>query len=402
MIRRFAAPWVLTGAPGAESVIRDGGLALQGDRIVAVGPRAEIEDQFGSAERIDGVILPALVNAHLHVELSHLRGRVPGGSGLAAWVERLVAERKRAGSDGSEAMATAVEGLRAAGVAAVGEVTNTLSSLSALGWKGFTGTLFHEVYGWSEERIELARSQARAVRESAPTGPTGLAVVESPHAVYSTHPSLVRRLLQAGPASIHLAEDPGERRFCAEAAGPFAEIARQLGALDLRPMARSPVALVAPFLGPRTLVVHAVDLDDDDRALLARSGATAVLCPRSNLHIGGVLPDLPRLLEAGVSLAVGTDSLASSPSLSPLAELATLRRAWPELSPLRLLGLAWNGRCVGASNVGRLTPGRTPGVVAAPFDAAEPTDPAAWLLDAVGAEERPLVWIAQNRPEFAV
>jgi cytosine/adenosine deaminase-related metal-dependent hydrolase len=400
VIRRFAAPWVLTGAPGPEGVLRDGGLALQGDRIVAVGPRAKIEAQFGPAERIEGVILPALVNAHLHVELSHLRGRVPGGGGLAAWVERLVAERKRPGA-GDEAIAVAVDELRAAGVAAVGDVTNTLSSLGALGWKGFTGTLFHEVYGWSEERIEAARSQARAVREAAPTGPTGLAVVESPHAVYSTHPSLVRRLLQAGPASIHLAEDPGERRFCAEAEGPFAEIAWQLGATELRPMARSAVALVAPFLGPRSLVVHVVDLDDGDRALLARSGATAVLCPRSNLHIGGALPDLPKLLDAGVSLAVGTDSLASSPSLSPLAELAALRRAWPELSPLRLLALAWNGRCVGASNVGRLAPGRVPGVIAAPFDAASPEDPAAWLLDAVGAEERPLVWIAQNRPELS-
>jgi len=145
-------------------------------------------------------------------------------------------------------------------------------------------------------------------------------------------------------------------------------------------------------------VVHAVDLDDEDLALLARSGATVVLCPRSNLHIGGRLPELPRLLAAGIPLAVGSDSLASSPSLSPLEELAALRRGFPEVAPARLLSLAWNGAAVGAPSVGRLEPGRAPGVLAVSLDGARPADPCGWLLDR-GAEPRPLAWIAPARPE---
>jgi cytosine/adenosine deaminase-related metal-dependent hydrolase len=145
-------------------------------------------------------------------------------------------------------------------------------------------------------------------------------------------------------------------------------------------------------------VVHAVDLDAEDVEVLRRTGATAVLCPRSNQYISGLLPDLPRLLSAGVRLAVGTDSLASSPSLSPFGELAALARAFPEVAAERLLPLAWNGGCVGAPAVGRLGPGTAPGIVSLPLGGQRPDDPAAWLLAAAAAEPA-FQWIARHRPE---
>ncbi len=231
-----------------------------------------------------------------------------------------------------------------------------------------------------------------------PPGP-GLRVAPSPHAVYSTHLGAAAELLGDGPSSIHLAEVPEERRFVAEASGPFADLVLRLGLEPgaLRPFARSSVDAVAPWLGPETLVVHAVDLDDLDLAALARSGATVVLCPRSNLHVSGRLPDLPRLLAAGIPLAVGTDSLASSPSLSPLEELSVLHRAFPGVAPGRLLSLAWNGAAVGAPAVGRLATGTAPGVLAAPLGGDRPTDPLAWLL--ASEPPRSLRWLARHRPE---
>jgi cytosine/adenosine deaminase-related metal-dependent hydrolase len=140
-----------------------------------------------------------------------------------------------------------------------------------------------------------------------------------------------------------------------------------------------------------------VDVDDEDVALLRGSGATVVLCPRSNLFIGGKLPPLDRLLAAGIPLAVGTDSLASSPSLAPLAELAALRRAFPAVSAARLLPLAWNGAAVGAPHVGALAPGRAPGVLALPLAGARADDPFETLV-ALGAEERPFQWLARQGP----
>ncbi|HYQ80514.1 MAG TPA: amidohydrolase family protein [Anaeromyxobacteraceae bacterium] len=406
-VRVVAAPWVLLGAPPAGvpavppegAALRDGAVALQGGRVLAVGPRAEVEARHGPAEPWDAVLLPALANAHLHLELSHLAGRVPGGEGLAPWILRLVAERARAPAEpGDAAMARGVEALEAAGVAAVGEVSNTLASLAALGWAGFAGTVYHEVFGFSDERAEAALRAASEARATATTGPTSLGVALSPHALYSTNPRLLQRLLRQGPASIHLAEDPAERLFAARGEGPLCAIARQLGAgdADLGSRSRSAVAAVAPFLGPRSLAVHGVDLDDQDLADLRRSGATVVLCPRSNLHIGGRLPDLPRLLDAGIPLAVGTDSLASSPSLSPLEELAALRRAYRQIPAARLLPLAWNGAAVGAPALGRLAEGTAPGLLAAPLDGERPADPFAWLLDTAG---RRLAWVARHRLE---
>jgi cytosine/adenosine deaminase-related metal-dependent hydrolase len=399
------------------AAIRDGAVALEGDTVVAVGPRAEIEARFGPGERLDAVILPALVNAHLHLELSHLRGRVPGGEGLAAWIERSMAERAATRvEDATAAMEAAAQELRAAGVAAVGEITNSLASLQPLTRAGLCGTVFHEVLGFTRERFASYREAARAERGVRPA-PRGLRVVESPHAVYSTHREGLFALLHEGPGSIHLAEDPAEREFCRDGTGPFRQMLERVLAAqahresgDVRPRAeidalrvrgRSAVEVVWRELGPGHLAVHCVDLDAYDLEALATSRATVVLCPRSNRHISTQLPPLPELLEAFVPLAIGTDSLASSPSLAPLAELALLRREFPEVSAARLLPLAWNGPAVFAPHVGRLAPGQAPGVLAAPFEGAQPDDPFEFLLGPFAAAGRPFTWISPNALEAA-
>ncbi len=401
--RVYSAPWVLLGR-SAESenpgAIRDGAVALEGDRILAVGPRADVEERHGRAERLDGVILPALVNAHLHLELSHMAGSVAGGEGLAAWIELFILAR--AGMRDRHplpAMAMALEDLVRHGVAAVGDVSNTLDSLGPLAQAGLAGTVFHEVFGLTPRLMAEALEAARKIRARTPAPPPGLRIATSPHAIYSTpHPNVVELLL-AGPGSIHLAEDPAERAFVSTGTGPFRHLVTRMGgrARDLVPKGRSPVAVVAPHLAPHHLAVHCVDVDDDDVALLRRSGATVVLCPRSNGFIVGKLPPLDALLAAGVPLAIGTDSLASCPSLAPLAEVAVLRRAFGAIPAERIVELAWNGPAVGAPHVGRLAPGLAPGVVAALARGAPLDDP--WeLLVAFGAEERAFTWLARQRP----
>jgi aminodeoxyfutalosine deaminase len=407
-VRVVSAPWVLPGRPErpgpAAPAVPDGAVAIDDGVVIAVGPRETVERRHGRGERLDAVLLPALVNAHLHLELSHMRGRVPGGEGLAAWIGRFVAARSEVRAQGApEAMAEAAQALRAAGVAAVGDVSNTLASLEPLARAGLCGTVYHEVLGFPRDRFERYLQAARAERAVRPR-PPGLRVFESPHAVYSTNREALLALLRAGPCSIHLAEDPAEREFCRDGAGPFRRLLEGFGAADidaLRVAGRSAAAWAVRDggLGADRLAVHCVDLDGEDLALLAGCGATAVLCPRSNLAISGLRPPLPALLAAGVPLAVGTDSLASSPSLSPLAELALLRREFPDVPAARLLPLAWNGAAVGAPHVGRLVPGPAPGLLAAPLDGARPADPFQHLLDRFGAEERPLTWLAPNALE---
>jgi aminodeoxyfutalosine deaminase len=404
MTRLVSAPWVLTGAPAASfappPAIRDGAVALEGEVVVAVGPAAELAPRFGAPERIEAVLLPALVNAHLHLELSHLAGAVRGGAGLPAWIETFV--KTRLGADSiraGPAMARAAAQLGEAGVAAVGDVSNTLDSLAPLAAAGLSGTIFHEVFGAALERLAASRETARARRAAAPAdGP--LRVVESPHAVYSTAPGGLLELLSGPPASIHLAEDPAEREFVATGGGPFGALRSRMGGPPgQHGWARSAVALAAPLLGPGWLAVHLVDLDDADLVALRRCGATAVLCPRSNAHISRAVPPLERLLAAGVPLAIGTDSLASSPSLAPLAELAALAAAFPRVPASALLPLAWNGAAVGAPAVGRLAPGTAPGLLAAPLGGAAVEDPFRFLVTGTGPLGRRVEWLARYRPE---
>ncbi len=403
MIRVVAAPWVLTGT----EALRDGAVALDGDQVLAAGPAAAVEAHFGPARRQDAVLLPALVNAHLHLELSHLAGAVPGGEGLAAWIERFVRTRAAAGAGPLEAaqaevahgLAAGVAQLRAAGVAAVGDVSNTLGSLVPLAEMGIAGTVFHEVFGSTAERLAKAREAAAWVREALPPHP-GLRVVESPHAVYSTDRDGLLALLAGPPASLHCAEDPAEREFVVSGGGPFGALRQKWGSAPAPGgQARSAVALAAPHLRPGWLLVHCVDLDGEDLAALRASGAAVVLCPRSNRHISDARPPLPQLLEAGVPLAVGTDSLASAPSLAPLAELAALRREFPQVPARRLLPLAWNGAAVGAPGVGRLAVGTAPGLLAAPLSGTRPEDPFDFLLAAADPLGPALDWLAPHRPE---
>ena len=405
-MRVYSAPWVLPGRAPGPAVIADGAVALDGERVVAVGPRAAVERAHGKGEPLDAVILPALVNAHLHLELSHMAGRVAGGEGLAAWIQLLLSARAASAELDAEAapqaMIMAAEDLVRGGVAAVGDVSNTLGSVAPLAQAGLAGTVYHEVFGFTPARIGASRAAARAARAEV-TPPPGLRIVLTPHAIYSTQLATIEELLRAGPGSIHLAEDPDERALCEVGKGAFARMLQAMSgnARELRPKARSAVAAVAPFLAPHHLAVHCVDVDEDDVALLARTGATVVLCPRSNRYIVGRLAPLPALLAAGIPLAIGTDSLASSPSLAPLAELAVLRRAFPGVPARALRPPAWNGPAVAAPHVGALAPGTAPGVLAAPLGGARVADPFEHLVSTLGAEERPFRWLARQVPTEA-
>ena len=132
---------------------------------------------------------------------------------------------------------------------------------------------------------------------------------------------------------------------------------------------KSPVdylASLGAFDGPAPpLLVHMVCAGAEDRRIARQAGATVVLCPRSNLHIGGRLPDVPALLDDGVPLALGTDSLASTPDLSLWGEMATLARHFPSVPVARWLEAATRGgaQALGLPNHGTLAPGRRPGLL---------------------------------------
>ncbi len=202
-------------------------------------------------------------------------------------------------------------------------------------------------------------------------------------------------------ASIHVAEHPAERRYLEHGDGPIAgwyESRLKIPRESLVWPGKSPVDFAEELgaISPHVLCVHLTDARPDELARVAERGAPVVFCPRSNLHIETRLPPLLAALAAGLAPALGTDSLASSPSLDVLAEARALADRFPTVSARELVRMAtWNGACaLGRPDVGRIARGARPGVVAIEGDVGD--DPCAFVLRSVRAPRR---WIARRESE---
>ncbi|MFT5456018.1 MAG: cytosine/adenosine deaminase-related metal-dependent hydrolase, partial [Myxococcota bacterium] len=182
--------------------------------------------------------------------------------------------------------------------------------------------------------------------------------------------ALIRAAASPGPApsSIHLAETGAERVFLETGGGAFAELLDRLGvdASAFTAPACGPVAYLRRLgvLRPDVLLVHGVDLSPGEWREVAAAGAPVCLCPRSNLYIGGVLPDVGAAFASGARLCLGTDSLASNDDLDILGELPVLIEAFPDVPAGRWLDLATAGGADALGlPLGRLQPGLAPGLV---------------------------------------
>lgn len=381
------ASWVV---PGEGPPLRRGRVAVRQGRIVWVGPA---EDGGAPSGRVldlgPGVLLPGLVNAHCHLELSLWAGRLDGSAGFVDWVRRLVAARE--GADPSALGRSAGEAIRAlveTGTAAVGDVSNTLAHLELLAQADLEAVVFHELIGWDPagaERI-LAAAEARLARLPPDLPERGVRVRLAAHAPHSVSPALFRALAsREGPASVHLAESPVESRFLADGDAEWdAFLAeRGVGGVAFTPPGTSPVRYLdgLDLLRPGLLAVHCVQVDDQDIRLLASHDVWAVLCPRSNLALQAGLPPLPAMIRAGVRLALGTDSLASVDSLDLLQDAAALARAFPEVPASLLVRMATAGgaAALGLADLGRLAPGCRAVLAFAPTPVDVP-DPCAFLV----------------------
>jgi cytosine/adenosine deaminase-related metal-dependent hydrolase len=389
-VQVLTAGWVVpvSGAP-----IRQGIVAIAQDRIVWAG---SAQDAEAPRERVrdlgPGVLMPGLVNAHCHLELSHLAGQLEDAKGFVPWVEALVAARAEAPLDAVEAAAAeAIRALIASGTVAVGDVSNSLAHLSMLSQSGLTAAVvFYELLSWDPAKADavLQFAQARAL-ELAEDLPGYVQVRLAAHAPHSVSAPLLRALARrGGPAAIHLAESPAESAFLADGDGEWAAFLerRGLGHVTFTPPRQSPVAYLDTLgaLHPKLVAAHCAQVDDADIAVLAERGVAVVVCPRSNRRLGVGLPPVSAMLLAGVALSLGTDSLASTDSLDLMEDVGMLHREFPEIDPGQLVRMATLGgaRALGLSDLGTIEPGKRAALAYAPAEAT-PADPLAFLVSGV-------------------
>ena len=339
----FHARWVL---PISQPPIRDGWVAVESGKIVGVGGPADRPPDRPIGRLADEpiAILPGLVNAHTHLELSWMRGQVPPAETMPKWVERLMALRRTVGHEPVEPIHEAIREARAAGTTLVGDITNTLAAYQPLADSDLSAAIFRELLGFNVTDPAAVVAQAQAQLDAlTPISRLRLSIV--PHAPYSVSPALLREIVQAASGrarvSIHLGESAEEVEFLQSGHGSWRTLLDDLKAWSdaWTPPACSPVVYIDRhgLLNDRLLAVHCVQLTDEDLGKLAAAGATVVACPRSNRWTGAGLPPIGRFYESGVTVAVGTDSLGSVEDLNVFAELALMRQLAPDVPARALL-----------------------------------------------------------------
>ncbi|HZL36183.1 MAG TPA: amidohydrolase family protein [Tepidisphaeraceae bacterium] len=355
--------------------IRDGAIAFADGIILTVGTASDVRQAFPRARVHDlgqSALLPGLVNAHVHLELSALSpGEKPAG--FVDWLKRLVPASPPSW-DGAQAFArggveAGVQQCLRFGVTTIGDISRQCAvTRQMLKNTPLRVVSYGEVQamaqrrGFLHERLETAADRTHQTDR--------LRVGVSPHAPYSVEIEGFRRCLQVAgagqlPLATHLAESAEEAPFLTHHHGPFRELWRHLGAWDEQvpffPGGPIRFAREIGLLDYPTLLAHVNYCDDDELAMLAAGHASVVYCPRTHAYFGHPPHRWRDMLARGINVALGTDSCASSPDLNLLDDLRLLHRIAPDFPPGQLWELATvrAARAIGCENqVGSLAIGK--------------------------------------------
>ena len=389
---RYRAAWVL---PIAGPPIPGGVVLVDRDVIASVGDHGG-----GAVEDLGNVaILPGLVNAHTHLELSWMRGQVARGTSMPAWAASLMALRRTVSHEPPEPIAAAIVEARASGTCLVGDVTNTFATYDPLLESELSAALFRELLGFSAPDPEaVIAAVSDQIADLTPIAWLRPSIV--PHAPYSVSPALLQaiaRWSKGRPLSIHLGESAQEIEFLRDGTGEWRALLQALGAWNpsWTPPACGPVEYLdrLGMVDAHLVAVHGVQFRDDDLSRLQAAGATVVACPRSNRWTGAGEPPIERFYASGVRVAVGTDSLASVDDLNLFAELAEIRRLAPGVPAARILESATlsGAQALGfASELGTIEPGKRAQLLAVRLPKDVP-DVEEWLLG--GVQPGDVTWL---------
>ncbi|MBL8855566.1 MAG: amidohydrolase family protein [Planctomycetaceae bacterium] len=364
-----------TSKPTTEAMIR-----------TAEKVAAQFGHNAGKFERLpdcclgDVALLPGMVNCHTHLEFSDCQeplGR--SGLGFAEWLRAIIAHRASGGTAASEervAMSSTIMGqgwreILAGGVAAAGEILSQPATGSAApGPKvaDFCGTIFHEVLGLAPQRAQASWNWARECLQQSPHENVRHGL--SPHAPYSTSTQLYRQCAEfcgrnGVPLATHLAESREELQLLSERTGPLVELFEQMGVWRPEQIEARGVRDVLEVVSDveNLLLIHGNYLEREDWRWLRdkNPNVTIVYCPQTHAYFQHERHPWVEMAADGLSIALGTDSRASSSSLSLWHDVQLVRETYPEQDPLTLWSMATiNGaKALGLNkDLGAIGPGK--------------------------------------------
>ncbi len=322
----YIADWVI---PVSEQPIKNGAVAVEDGRIIAVGPKDHILRDFRGKELLfdKSVIAPSWVNAHCHLELSYYQNAIESFHNFVDWVEQLIQLRQNFGltDDIHHAAQKQLKEMAKSGTALVGDVTNGSLLENNGNSEGPERVVFYEILGFNASQSKEIYNNAKIQK-----GRLNPKAHISPHAPYSVSPDLFKEIIGENKRiSVHLAESPDESRFLQDGTGPLREFLTRRKLLDEKwsAPANTPVAYLHRLgvIKSDTILVHGVQVSDQDIEVIKSAGSSVCVCPRSNAYLDVGRAPVSKYIHAGVPLCVGTDSLASNFDLDVLNELRFLK-----------------------------------------------------------------------------
>lgn len=355
------ARWVL---PIDGPPIEGGYVAVADDFIVAVSSH---DPNCGPITDLgDVALLPGFVNAHTHLEFSGLTKPLGApGMSLPTWIRSVIADRGRGDRDAAAAIAAGLTESASAGVTTIGEIATSPAPSYQVDGSPRT-LLFQEAIGFSAGRVDSVASEMERRVDAA-----GQTAGISPHAPYTVNPRLLVRLIDMAidrqlPIAMHLAESREELELLRDGSGPFQELLAERSMWDdaAIPRGSRPLDYLRQLArAPRSLAIHGNYFDAEEIAFAAayRDRMSVVYCPRTHAYFEHEPYPLAAMLDAGVRVALGTDSRASNPDLNLLSEVQDVALRFPQIDPATLLRMATldAAEALGFGDlVGSLTPGK--------------------------------------------
>lgn len=297
-----------------------------------------------SVTYIKGAIMPAMVNAHCHLELSYLQGKISKHTGINNFIAELEALKTNDVTTIQQHAQVAQQTMRNNGIIAVGDISNTDATFAIKAQQELYYHTFVELYGFSPSRAQTAYANGLELLSKLPKGMASL----TPHAPYSVSKQLLQLIndhctLHKAPLTIHTQESKAENDFFEYATGKTFNRIHSFG-IDLTAHLathQSAMHHIAPLLPTtlRTQYVHNTFATAHDVELAQALNPTTYwcLCPNANMYIENSLPNIPMLLQHNALITLGTDSLASNDQLCIVAEMKTLQHYYPQLTTVMLV-----------------------------------------------------------------
>ncbi len=369
--RKFKADHLFTGTKilKSENVL----ITDEEGKIINI---VEQTDAGGDLEVFEGILSPGFINAHCHLELSHLKNIIPEKTGLIDFVFKVVSERHFDESEILHAMEIAEQEMKMKGIIAVGDISNNSLSVAQKQKKNLQYYNFIETSGWLPQVAEVRFEKSKSIFDEFEK--KGLEASIVPHAPYSVSEELWNRMVPffAGKTiSIHNQESPQEDVFFMEGKGDFTKMYEMMKIDNSFYQAKKIRSVESYFerfaTAASVILVHNTftkqqDLDFISQNKNSNQLISFCLCPNANLYIENTLPDVDLFVKNNCNIILGTDSLASNHQLDILEETKTIVQKFPSIKTETLLKWATlNGaKALQMDSVlGSFEKGKKPGVV---------------------------------------